>query len=387
MAGENAPQTLVFCFDGTGNEPSDAGEFQEDQSVSNVLKLHILMGGNFEDPPANALQKSFYYNGIGTRHGKSRIPLLGKLYAAGRSRLNMLVAPTFGDAKRILEEARADFDAHYRRGHQDDGHQDGPRDTVAIFGYSRGAALARKFASEILAEREDCEVAFLGVFDTVAAMGGIHRKGDRISSDVVFENGTLNRRIKKAVHLVAIDENRVTFTPTLMNKDADDPQRILEVWLPGVHGDVGGGYWIDGLSDVALAFMIARCKEALGDGLRICSGEPAGVRRLFEAQTGKLADLDVDDIAINPLIHAPLHVHAGALAAVMDQDVRAIHVCAEDEPCEDLPTLHVSVQRRFAQVPDYRPPALRGQRFRLIFDNGQKSDEIIGISGLREYRR
>ena len=50
------PRTLVFCFDGTGNEPSDAGEFKEDQSVSNVLKLHILMGGNFADPPARTWQ-------------------------------------------------------------------------------------------------------------------------------------------------------------------------------------------------------------------------------------------------------------------------------------------------------------------------------------------
>ena len=373
---DNTPQTLVFCFDGTGNEPSDAGEFKEDQSVSNILKLHILMGGNFEDPPAHARQKNFYYNGIGTREGKSRIPLLGRLYAAGRSGLNMLIAPTFGDAKRILEEARADFDAHYRR-----------NDTVAMFGYSRGAALARKFASQILAERDDCEVAFLGAFDTVAAMDGIHRKGDRASSDVVFENGTLNRRIRKAVHLVAIDENRVTFTPTLMNKDAADARRILEVWLPGVHGDVGGGYWIDGLSDVALAFMIARCQEALGDAISLCKGDPVSVHQLFDKQAGKLADLDVDDIAVNPLIHSPLHVHAGMRVAVLDQDIRAIHVCDGDQPCEDLPTLHISAQRRFAQVPDYRPPALRGLRFRLIFDNGQKSGEIVGISGLREYRR
>ena len=34
-------KTLVFSFDGTGNEPSDADEFQEDESISNILKLHI----------------------------------------------------------------------------------------------------------------------------------------------------------------------------------------------------------------------------------------------------------------------------------------------------------------------------------------------------------
>ena len=370
------PRTLIFCFDGTGNEPSDAGEFKEDQSVSNVLKLHILTGGNFADPPDDAQQRNFYYNGIGTRDGKSRIPLLGRLYAVGRSRLNMLLAPTFGDAKRILEEARADFEAHYQ-----------PGDKLVLFGYSRGAALARKFASLLLEEHAEATVAFLGAFDTVAAMDGIHRRGERVSSDVVFENGTLNPRIETAVHLVAIDEDRVTFTPTLMNKDAEHPERIVEVWFPGVHGDVGGGYWLDGLSDCALAFMIARCKQALGDRLDIARTDGASVRALFARHGDELAGLDVDDIAVNPLINGPLHMHTGMRAAVLSQRVRSIHVCDNDIPCADLPILHRSVQRRFMQVPGYRPPALRGLRFKLIFDSGRYSEPIHGVSGLRLYRR
>ena len=370
------PRTLVFCFDGTGNEPSDAGEFKEDQSVSNVLKLHILMGGNFTDPPAGTRQRNFYYNGIGTRDGESRIPLLGRLYAAGRSRLNMLLAPTSGDAKRILEEAQADFEAHYQSG-----------DKLALFGYSRGAALARKFAAMLLDEHTEATVAFLGAFDTVAAMDGIHRRGEKVSSDVVFENGTLNPRIEQAVHLVAIDEDRVTFTPTLMNKDAETPGRILEVWFPGVHGDVGGGYWLDGLSDCALAFMIARCRETLGEHLDIAGTDGASVRALFARHGDELADLDVDDVAVNPLVNGPLHMHGGMQAAVLAQNVRSIHVCDNDEPCADLPILHRSVQRRFMQVPDYRPPALRGLRFKLLFDSGQYSEPIHGVSGLRLYRR
>ena len=40
-------RTLIFNFDGTGNEPSDAGQFAEDESISNVLKLHVLMGGGW----------------------------------------------------------------------------------------------------------------------------------------------------------------------------------------------------------------------------------------------------------------------------------------------------------------------------------------------------
>ena len=40
-------KTIVFSFDGTGNEPTDAGEFIENESITNVLKLHLLLGGGF----------------------------------------------------------------------------------------------------------------------------------------------------------------------------------------------------------------------------------------------------------------------------------------------------------------------------------------------------
>lgn len=59
-------RTLVFNFDGTGNEPSDAGEFAEDESINNVLKLHVLMGGGLEsgetdvETPLGEEQRVFY---------------------------------------------------------------------------------------------------------------------------------------------------------------------------------------------------------------------------------------------------------------------------------------------------------------------------------------
>lgn len=382
---ETSHKTLAFCFDGTSNDPGDAGGFKEDESITNILKLHILMGGGLEDDrsptktPSGNGQRTFYYNGIGAREGKSRIPLLGKLYHSGRSLVNMVVAPSFGDAKRILDDAKEDFDgADYQAG-----------DCLVIFGYSRGAALARKFAATLLRDHQHCKVSFLGVFDTVAAMNGIHRKGDKISSDVVFEDGTLHSRIEKAVHLVAVDEDRVSFTPTLINEDAENPDRILEVWFPGVHGDVGGGCWADGLSDNALAFMIDRCKEALGDAIAIADGEdPASIHKLLAKQDDALAGLDADDIAIHPLINGPLHVHTGAKAALFDQDARSIYVSDNDRPSKakgDLPILHESVGQRFIQVPDYRPAALRGLKFRL-WENGKVSEETIeGVSGLRAH--
>ena len=379
-------RTLVFNFDGTGNEPSDAGEFAEDESISNVLKLHVLMGGGLQsgdtgvETPDGEEQRVFYYNGIGTREGSLRIPLLGRLYSAGRSVVNMAFAPRWGDAARILREARDDFGEAYEEG-----------DRVAVFGFSRGAALARKFVAMILNEDAQREVAFLGVFDTVAAMDGIHRKGERISTDVVFENGTLHEGVRRAVHIVSLDEDRVTFTPTLINRDDSRPDRILEVWFPGVHSDIGGGYWHDGLSDLALDFMIGRCREALGGAIQIHDGDRETIPGLLEEQ-GLLGDqgnglpeMDVDDFVIYPMATGTLHEHGGLVAKAGDQAPRSVCVNHNDRPSPGaVPLVHHSVRERFNSVPGYRPAALRGLEFSLLLPGGDKSEPINGISGLRE---
>lgn len=381
--GTKEKKTLIFSFDGTGNEPSDAGEFQEDESISNILKLHVLMGGGLHvdktetRAPSGNLQVTHYYNGIGTREDGLSIPLLGKLYAWGQKFVNQAFAPKFGDARRILREAVNDFNET----------QYGPDDTLAIFGFSRGAALARKFASMILAEHSDCRVSFLGVFDTVAALGGMHRKGERIHSDVLFEHGTLNERIEKAVHILSLDETRVSFEPTLINRDADNRNRILEVWFPGVHSDVGGGYWFDGLSDLSLKFMIKQCRWALGDKILIEEGDHATVCKLLRSQGSDLA-LEVDDVSINPLVHGTLHENSG-VTTLPGQEPRHVRVNENDVPskqAKDIPLLHYSVKERFDKVPGYRPPALRGAKFKLLLEDGQISEPLHGISKLREFQ-
>lgn len=377
-----ASKTLVFSFDGTGNEPSDATEYTEDESISNVLKLHVLMGGGLrqdmsETETANGNpQFTYYYNGIGTREGNNPVPLLGRLISMVRRPINMVFAPTFGDAGRILREAERDFEAaDYQLG-----------DKLAVFGFSRGAALARKFVSRILSGNPACHVSFLGVFDTVAAMNGIHRKGDEISSDVVFENGTLNDRVYKAVHLVSLDEDRVPFSPTLIDRDPEHPTRIVEVWFPGVHSDVGGGYWYDGLSDVALQFMIEQCSIEMGNDILIHKGDSHRIRNLLEDQGEQLEDLSADDVAIHPLVDGVMHGHTGLFAKAVDQEPRVVRVNdTAGQGGGALPLVHWSVKKRFDTVTDYRPAALRGRRFQLLLEDGQRSGVIEGIAGLREY--
>ena len=388
MNSKRQNKTIVFCFDGTGNEPSDAGKYSADESISNVLKLHVLLGGGMKvdhsstKTPAGDEQKTFYFNGIGTRGGLDAIPLIGTFLSKGKNFINAVSAPSWGDARRILKEARQDFEkrAGYKSG-----------DRLVIFGFSRGAALARKFASILLKEREEVKVSFLGVFDTVAAMNGIHRRGESLSSDVVFENGTLNSRVERAVHIVSLDENRIQFEPTLINKDKgkDNADRITEIWFPGVHSDVGGGYWYDGLSDQALEFMIEQCKKHLHDDIAIRDGRDiAQIQELIASQQGELA-VAVDDIIINPKLGGVLHKHDGLMGKIgemADQaDCRDVHVADNDRPDRsERPLVHWSVKDRFQEVMSYRPSALRDLPFRLMLD-GDDEVEVDGIAGLSDY--
>ena len=108
---KSTPRTLVFSFDGTGNEPDDATGFKQDESISNVLKLHVLMGGGLEEDRTatktgkDEPQITCYYNGIGTREDGETIPLVGWLVSKTRKIVNSTLAPSWGDARRILKQA------------------------------------------------------------------------------------------------------------------------------------------------------------------------------------------------------------------------------------------------------------------------------------------
>lgn len=78
-------------------------------------------------------------------------------------------------------------------------------------------------------------------------------------------------------HAVAIDERHCKFKPALMQQDInaneDIREDIKEVYFPGTHGDVGGGWLAEGdqnahgsndpvqLSDIALEWMIIQIQE------------------------------------------------------------------------------------------------------------------------------
>jgi hypothetical protein len=122
---------------------------------------------------------------------------------------------------------------------------------LSIFGFSRGAALARAFANDIVGDfktgadgvqRYDgapVRVTFLGLFDTVASFGI-----PSLNVDVPFfeKNLVVPDVVERCVHFVAAHELRFSFPVDLIRKKGKLNANWTEVTYPGVHSDVGGGY-------------------------------------------------------------------------------------------------------------------------------------------------
>lgn len=341
---------LIFCFDGTCNSPDDSDDFFEDSSISNVLKLHAFLGGKLN--PANGEnnktpdQRSFYYSGIGTRGWWLK------------QKFNAIFAPPYGDMDDIIDKAEEDLHKHYEDG-----------DKIYVFGFSRGAAIARMFSANL-----DKTVTFLGVFDTVAATkGSLDLNPDSYpASGIVFENGTIGDHIEKAVHLVSIDEKRLAFQPTLFNSD----KRVTEVWFAGVHSDIGGGYWFDGLSDITLQYML----DTIKDSLRILTTDEIDFNDL-KLKGGQDA-ICLDDLDIKPLVHGKLHEQKRTGIKAKTLAPRLVRVNIDDHPSKQLPLVHYTVVDRFNQVTEYRPYALRNTKYKILYKDGEKGKERNGIADL-----
>ncbi|KAI0596779.1 hypothetical protein F4775DRAFT_603202 [Biscogniauxia sp. FL1348] len=87
-------------------------------------------------------------------------------------------------------------------------------------------------------EESNIKVFFLGIWDCVNSVAILERKAPM----PVPVKGTAHF----VRHAVAVDECRVKFRPALLAQDirasTHDHEDIKEVWFPGCHGDVGGGW-------------------------------------------------------------------------------------------------------------------------------------------------
>ena len=207
---------LCLFFEGTGQ--GVAGK------ITNVTRLRDLCVDD-------ARQKLHLEPGLGTHFGSY---LVGKIAGV--------------DWRTTFRSARRWFEANY---------ETLPKDTVStkvfLFGFSRGALLARHFAAWL--DKLGVDAAYLGLWDTVDATVGL---------DVAAECPS---NVKRARHAVSRDETRKFFQYVPLEGDR---KRVVEMLFPGSHSDVGGLYDDNHLvADLSLAWISAGARR---EGLRLKRG-------------------------------------------------------------------------------------------------------------------
>ncbi|GAA4901946.1 putative alpha/beta hydrolase family protein DUF2235 [Actinomycetospora succinea] len=197
----------------------------------------------------------------------------------------------------------------------------------------------------------DIPVVFVGVWDTVGALGiprhlalpdpfGSRRRYEFL--DVV-----LDPRIPHARHAVSLDEMRGPFRPTLWG-DAAEGQDVAQVWFPGDHRDVGGGHPDDRrLSDGPLGWMIEEARTAVGLRFTGAPFDPDPVNgTLHEMPDGPLGALE--EIAFQPRPRAAPPVEADRRLPAVDASAYTRQLAFADDP----PDLRYRPTRRLAPGED-----------------------------------
>jgi hypothetical protein len=196
----------------------------------------------------------------------------------------------------------------------------------------------------------DIPIRFIGVWDTVDAVGLPFRLSDVINATLYqfkFSDHKLSPLVRRACQALSIDDQRESFAPLLWTEDPQDQSRIQQVWFAGAHSNVGGGYPKQGMSLVALDWLLSEAERPLEPaagqtldpaklkGLRICASE----RQAFREHAS------VDDKLYDP------RAGAGVFYRWKIRDIASL--CALNGV---TPKVHVSVLERIAHgTDDYSP--------------------------------
>lgn len=263
---------LVYLIDGTW---LFAGRLTYENTPSNIYKLNNALNYKSED---SSPQIAHYVRGLGSTRGLRKYSSGGFAFAIDET----------------IQDIYLNICSNYEIG-----------DKIYIFGFSRGAVIARAICgmlnfgilkpekinyiddvwnafifdsnlsksvqprvkdkaqferlSAIYKHRleDQPKVEFLGLFDTVIGGKGMTSKLQSLN----ILSGIVPWCVKSTLQIHSLDESRDFFMPEpfkYSNLSADSPQYFEQIWLPGVHGDIGGGYDNNALSGIAQLIMIDR---------------------------------------------------------------------------------------------------------------------------------
>ena len=351
---------LALFFDGTWNTPG---------SETNVIRLYRLTRSHASfrgsllrrtfrkdpqpDAPGSTEQLKYYHRGVGTTWGSR---MLGGMFGYGLSK--------------NIRDGLLWLATHYK-----------PGDDIYLFGFSRGAYTARSLAGLIgkcgiprdpapgLADTayrfyrerqydpdglavkafrqtyawEESPIRFIGVWDTVGALGlPVHdiwfgKEWYR------FHDTQLGSAVRTACHALALDEHRPDFAATVWTaaKGETKPRSGVEQrWFAGSHADVGGGYAHGKLHQIPLRWMQERAGTC---GLEFS------------------ADAPVDDDAWQSPVHDSLREFAFGFYALLPwiyDHFRALHMGIHETVDDSIRRRTSSGTCKDALGRPYDPPAL-----------------------------
>lgn len=332
---------VIFC-DGTWNTPD---ELENNKPCStNVVKMAKALCPKSID---GVIQKFYYDTGVGVEGSKIK-----RLYEG---------ATGVGIVNNIMQ-AYLYIIENYEIG-----------DELFLFGFSRGAftvrslsglirnsgILDKKYTNKIdeafalyhsrhpqyhpreieatlfrktFAVEDVTPIKFIGVWDTVGALGNPLILNGIVTRNNEFHNTGLSSKIQHAYQALAIDEKRKNFMPALWIQQENVPnQKLEQMWFCGVHSDIGGGYAESSLSDISLQWMLEKAKSC---------------------------NLNFDNIEIHPDCLGYIHESRNGMYKLKCEYFREI----------DLPTkkgvtnekIHPSVILRYKNDINYRPQNLVG---------------------------
>jgi uncharacterized protein (DUF2235 family) len=379
-------KNIVICSDGTGNTAIKG-------RGTNVFKLFeaVDLNGHRTDP-ARTPQVAIYDDGVGTEDFKP-VRILAGATGYGLSR----------NVKQLYKELVRIYD---------------PGDRIFLFGFSRGAFTVRTLAgligfcgivdagrletvealtstvrrayrayrrryrtplaklvrgevdpAEIERFRADCchefpaPIHFVGVWDTVDAVGLPFHLAELINLTIYrfkFPDQHLGAIVRTACHALALGDERHSFHPLLWHHRGEDDRRIDQTWFAGAHSNVGGGYPKQGVSLVALEWMLEKAERA---GLRLVPGDRSDYRD----------HANVDDKVYDP------RAGLGVFYRWKPRDMAAL--CAANRVA---PTVHLSVLERIAHgTEDYAPGNLAPDARVVITPTGNAPADASALTRAR----
>lgn len=297
---------IILLLDGTWNQDETAG------NRTNIVRLRDLIADSLDPlnaaPPSNAMQSEVSRAIVSPRTFAGREYVVFYQRGVGTGPFDQVLGGVTG----------AGLDLNVRRAYRFLSFHYQPGDEIFIFGFSRGAYTARSLtgflgatgllrcdacteAQESLAwsfyrtppndrfpgiwkqlephvhPRGEFRVTCLGLFETVGALG-VPLQGLRRLNRQKFEfhDVELSSQVDLGLHALAIDEHRRPFEASVWRRNnfKRTSAVVEQVWFPGVHADIGGGYFNDqerntatqrGLDDLALDWMIRRLRANVPD--------------------------------------------------------------------------------------------------------------------------